>query len=277
MPTLSFVGCGKLGRSLGYLFQQQSVFNVRQVLTRTQDSANAAVRFIGAGQPIADVDDLQPADVFIIAAPDRRLEECAQQLAASGVLDERTTVLHCSGALSSTLLAPCAAEGAHVASAHPLLSFADPVQVVKHFRCHCALEGDVAAVRMLAVVFGRIGAQTIEIPTDAKLRYHAAAVIASNYLVTLTEQALQAIESAGLARDEGRELLLPLMHQTLDNLARQEPRTALTGPVARADWALVHTQQASLTSANPALGRFYADMANATARLAGQLPPFPET
>lgn len=274
MPTLSFIGCGKLGRSLGYLFQRQGVFSVRQVLTRTQDSANAAVRFIGAGQPIADIEDLQPADVFIIAAPDRRLDECARQLAASGVLDERTTVLHCSGALSSELLAPCAAAGAQVASAHPLLSFADPAQVVKHFHCHCALEGDVAAVRMLAVVFARIGAQTLEIPTEAKLRYHAAAVIASNYLVTLTEQALQAVECAGLTRAEGRELLLPLMHQTLDNLARQEPKAALTGPVARADWQLVKTQQASLAAARPALGTFYAAMANATAQLAGHLPPF---
>lgn len=274
MPTLSFIGCGKLGRTLGHLFQRHAVFTIRQVLTRSPASAAAAVHFIGAGQPIADAAALQPADVFVLAVPDQHLAAAAQWLSDADVLDERTTVFHCSGALSSTLLTACAAQGAHMASIHPLLSFADPQRLIEAFACQCAIEGDAEAVSMLSLAFSQIGAQVIPIPTEAKLRYHSAAVMASNYLVTLAEQMLQSIESAGLTRDQGRALMLPLMHQTLDNLAVLEPKDALTGPVARGDWALVNMQQRSLAEASPALGDFYATLANATAVLAGHPPPF---
>ena len=276
MPTLSFVGCGKLGRSLGHLFHRHSVFTPRQVLTRRAASAADAVRFIGAGQAIHDPEDLMPADVFMLAVPDTMLPDVADRLSRSHVLDDRTTVFHCSGAQSSKLLASCAEQGAHIASVHPLLSFAEPAAVVRDFRCHCSIEGNAAAVSMLSLAFTQIGAQVMQIPTEAKLRYHAAAVIASNYLVTLTDQALQAIEGAGLTREQGRELLLPLMHQTLGNLDRLEPRDALTGPVARGDWPLVEAQQNTLDEIDPRLGCFYMMLAKATARLAGKNPPFEE-
>jgi predicted short-subunit dehydrogenase-like oxidoreductase (DUF2520 family) len=235
------------------------------------------VRFIGAGQALADVERLLPADVFLLAVPDSELAGMAGQLARAHVLDERTTVFHCSGAQSSALLSACAEQGAHIASVHPLLSFADPAQVVRDFHCHCSIEGDPGAVSMLSVAFARIGAEVMLIPGEAKLRYHASAVIASNYLVTLMEQALQAIESAGLSRAQGRELLLPLMQQTLSNLEQLEPRDVLTGPVARGDWGLVEAQQRSLEEINPRLGYFYMVLAEATANLAGKTPPFKET
>jgi predicted short-subunit dehydrogenase-like oxidoreductase (DUF2520 family) len=276
MPTLSFIGCGKLGRSLGHLFHRHDVFAPRQVLTRRKGSAEEAVRFIGAGLAIDDPEALLPADVFMLAVPDTVLAESAERLARSHVLDDRTTVFHCSGAQSSALLASCAEQGAHIASVHPLLSFADPAQVVRDFRCHCSIEGDAGAVSMLSLAFSRIGAEVMQIPTESKLRYHAAAVIASNYLVTLTEQALQVIENAGLSREQGRELLLPLMHQTLGNLDRLEPRDALTGPAARGDWPLVEAQQRTLDEIDPRLGCFYMMLAKASARLAGKKHPFKE-
>lgn len=274
MPTLSFVGCGKLGRSLGHLFHRHAVFTPRQILTRRPVSATDAVRFIGAGQAISDPEALLPADVFMLAVPDTALADVAERLSRSSVLDDRTTVFHCSGAQSSALLASCAEQGAHIASVHPLVSFADPAQIVRNFHCHCSIEGDAGAVSMLSLAFSQIGAEVMQIPTEAKLRYHASAVIASNYLVTLMEQALQVIEGAGLTREQGRELLLPLMHQTLGNLDRMEPCDALTGPVARGDWKLVEAQQNTLDEIDPRLGCFYMMLAKATAKLAGKKHPF---
>ncbi len=273
MPTLSFIGCGKLGRSLGHLFHRQAVFSLHQILTRHAASADDAVRFMGDGRAITNPNDLKPADVFVLAIPDAALAEAALALSRSGVLNERTIVFHCSGAYSSVLLAPCAEQGALIASVHPLLSFAEPAHVVREFHCHCTIEGHPAAVSMLSLVFSRIGGKVITIPTVSKLRYHAAAVIASNYLVTLTEQALQVMESAGLTRDQGRELLLPLMQQTLGNLHQMEPSEALTGPVARGDWALVQAQQHTLDEVSPRLGDFYRTLAKSTATLAGKTYP----
>jgi predicted short-subunit dehydrogenase-like oxidoreductase (DUF2520 family) len=55
-----------------------------------------------------------------------------------------------------------------------------------------------------------------------------------------------------------------------------EPRDALTGPVARGDWALVKAQQEALEEIDPRLGYFYMMLAEATANLAGKNHPFKE-
>lgn len=274
LPRISFIGCGRVGRTLGGLFHSHRVFEIGQILTRHPASAAAAVAFIGAGTP-SDWSTLQPADIFVLAVPDTQIETSAQQLAQSEALRPGCLVFHCSGALSSAALKACAEHGTATASAHPLLSFADPARAVAQINaaaCRCALEGDTD---LLENAFRRIGMRPFMLGTEAKLRYHAAAVIASNYLVTLAEQALQAMESAGVERGLATELLLPLMQQTLDNLRALPPAQALTGPIARGDMDLVRRQYADLAIATPKLAALYAALANATAELADKAPPFP--
>ena len=117
--TVGFVGCGRAGRVLGHLWHRGGVFRIGPVLTRSPASAADAVRRIGAGTPLESPAGLAPADVLVLATPDRFLADAAAGLAGSGAV-----ALHLSGALPSALLRE-AGLGGPVAGIHPAHSFGD--------------------------------------------------------------------------------------------------------------------------------------------------------
>lgn len=267
-PTLNLVGAGHVGRVLGRLFAANGVFTVQDVLTRSPASAQDAVDFIGAGRACADMAALRPADVWLLAVGDDAIAPACAALARAHDLSG-ATVFHCSGAKASTELASAAAAGALPASVHPIRSFADPDQVAGAFAgTFCGIEGDPGALALLAPAFTRIGARTVAIDPKAKTVYHAAAVFASNYLTTVLDASLRAYMAAGVPEDVARELARPLASETLANVFRLGPAAALSGPVARGDFATVARQQAALLDWDEPTGRLYEALVAPTAGLA---------
>jgi predicted short-subunit dehydrogenase-like oxidoreductase (DUF2520 family) len=266
--TLNIVGAGHVGRALGRLFSARGVFAVQDVLTRSQGSAQAAVDFIGAGNAADALTALRPAAVWMLAVSDDRIGEVAQQLAAACEL-QGAVVFHCSGAKASSELATLRAAGALVASVHPVRSFADPRQVADAFDgTFCGVEGDAQALALLNPAFEAIGARLVPIDAAAKTVYHAASVFASNYLTTVLDAALRAYQAAGIPDEVARELARPLALETLANVFRLGPETALSGPIARGDTATVARQQAAVTAWDPPTGTLYEALATATWDLA---------
>ncbi|MDN4053811.1 DUF2520 domain-containing protein [Massilia sp. YIM B02763] len=265
---LNIVGAGHVGRALGRLFAARGVFAVQDVLTRGIDSARAAAAFIGAGQAVDGAGALRPAAVWMLAVADDRIGEVAATLAASVPL-QGAVVFHCSGAKASSELAAMRAAGAHVASVHPVRSFADPATVAAHFDgTFCGVEGDAAALALLLPAFAAIGARPVRIDAAAKTVYHAASVFASNYLVTVLDAALRAYQAAGIPRDVAMELARPLAGESLANVFRLGPETALSGPIARGDAATVARQQAAVGAWDAPTGNLYDALATATWDLA---------
>jgi len=80
-----------------------------------------------------------------------------------------------------------------------------------------------------------LGSICLTIKTEAKTLYHASAVVASNYLVTLQDLALRLIGEAGLSGDDAFKVLNPLIKGTLSNIENVGAIKALTGPIARGD------------------------------------------
>lgn len=271
-PTLNIIGAGHVGRALGRVFARGGVFTVQDVLTRSPASARAAIAFIGAGRALDAAAPLRRADVTMLAVGDDQIGPACAALAASAVLDG-AIVFHCSGALSSAALDAAARAGAAVASVHPIRSFADPDAVAAHFAgTFCGIEGDAAALDLLGDALRAAGAQPVPIDAAAKTVYHAAAVFASNYLVTVLDAALRAYQAAGIPEPVARELLRPLASETLANVLRLGPAQALSGPVARGDWATVERQGLGVTEWDPDTGRLYRDLVAPTAALAGRRP-----
>ncbi|HWX02871.1 DUF2520 domain-containing protein [Collimonas sp.] len=271
--TLSIIGCGKLGRSLGLLWHRfghdRRGFILRDILNRSAASAQQACDFIGAGNAASSFDDLRPADVFLIAAGDDQIAACCDALAAAGKLQAGSIVFHCSGALSSLALASANAAGATVASIHPIRSFAAPQQVADSFAgTWCGSEGDDDAMAVLGPAFEAIGAQLVAIEREQKTLYHAAAVFASNYLVTLIDVAQQAYIAAGIAPELALKLIEPLLSESAANAFRLGPATALTGPIARGDLATVVRQSQALQQWRPQLAGLYEQFAAVTSELA---------
>jgi predicted short-subunit dehydrogenase-like oxidoreductase (DUF2520 family) len=267
-PTLNIVGAGHVGRVLGRLLDASGAVQVQDVLTRSHASAQAAVDFMQAGRALADASALRRAEVWMLAVGDDQIAPACAQLAASGLL-HGAVVFHCSGARSSAALQAAADAGAHVASVHPVRSFADPAAVAQDFAgTFCGVEGDAAALAQLAPLLARIGARTVAIDAAAKTVYHAAAVFASNYLVTVLDAALRAYQAAGIPFDVARELVRPLATETLANTLRLGPERALSGPIARGDMHTVARQQHAIDGWDAPTGVLYAALADATALLA---------
>ncbi|MES2297406.1 MAG: Rossmann-like and DUF2520 domain-containing protein [Pseudomonadota bacterium] len=269
-PTLAIIGAGHVGRVFGRLFADCGAFTVQDVLTRSSASAQAGVAFIGAGCAVPAMASLRSADVYLLAVTDDQIAPSCAALAASRSL-QGALVFHCSGAKSSQELHAAHAAGAWVASVHPIRSFADPAAVARDFAgTFCGVEGDPQALSMLADPLAAIGARAVAIDAHAKTVYHAAAVFASNYLVTVLDVALRAYQSAGIAEDVARQLAGPLATETLANVLRLGPEAALSGPIARGDMATVARQQGAVEQWDAASGRLYAALAEATVALAAR-------
>ena len=266
--TLNIIGAGHVGRVLGRLFQGSGAFKVQDVLTRSRDSAVTAVGSIGAGRAVDGLAALRLADATMLAVPDDQIAETCVQLALGGLL-QGTLVFHCSGARSSSDLRSAVAKGAVVASVHPIRSFADPHAVLHGFEgTWCGIEGDSEALAILEPALLAIGARPVLIDAAAKTVYHAAAVFASNYLVTVVDAALRAYQAAGIPEKTAREMVRPLATEALGNVLRLGPEAALSGPIARGDAATVQRQQAAVTAWDGPTGALYEALADATRGLA---------
>jgi predicted short-subunit dehydrogenase-like oxidoreductase (DUF2520 family) len=268
--TFNIVGAGHVGCALGRLFAGVPGCVVQDVMTRSAESARRAIAFIGGGRDAGAYAQLRHADVTMLAVGDDQIEAACAALGATGTL-VGAVVFHCSGALSSAHLAAARQAGASVASVHPIRSFADPQAVSDHFAgTFCGIEGDAAALAMLEPMLLAIGARPVRIDAAAKTVYHAAAVFASNYLVTVLDTALRAYQTAGMSEDVARQLAQPLVMETVANVFRLGPVQALSGPIARGDMATVARQREALAAWDGDSGALYAALIAPTVALASR-------
>jgi predicted short-subunit dehydrogenase-like oxidoreductase (DUF2520 family) len=267
-PTLNLIGAGNVGRVLGRLFALRGCFQIQQVLTRSAPSARQAVDFIGAGGAVAGYDQLLPAAVHLLAVGDDQITPACEALARAVPLKD-SIVFHCSGALASGQLQAARDAGALVASVHPIRSFADPAAVAAQFPgTFCGVEGDAAALDVLTPALLAIGAQPVAIDASAKTVYHAAAVFASNYLVTVLDAALRAYQAAGIPEPVARQMAQPLAAESMANVFRLGAAEALSGPIARGDFVTVERQRRAVAGWDAATGDLYQALVAPTTDLA---------
>lgn len=267
-PTLNIVGCGKVGRTLARLWHAAGTVQLQDIVNRTPAGTAAAIAFIGGGTP-ATLSTLRRADLTLVGSGDDQIPALAAALAAIDTAFDRGIVFHCSGALPASVLAPLQLRGAAVASVHPVRSFALPEKVVAQFAgTWCGVEGDAAALAALEPLFAGIGARFVAIDGERKVLYHAGAVFASNYLVTLLDTAVQVYGKAGIAPDVALQMMSALVRETADNVLQDGPEKALTGPIARSDAGTVIRQYHAVKESDVLQGDLYRRLGRLTHRLA---------
>ncbi len=270
---INLIGAGRVGQTLGRLLLQEGSYQVQDVLTRRADSAAEAVAFIGAGRALTQLNDLRPADLWLLAVPDGQIAGAAKSLADSQLAASPALVFHCSGALCASELAPLQAKGWQVASAHCLLSFAKPSLALAQFAgTPCALEGDAAALAPLRTLFTRLGAQCFDLAAADKLLYHAGAVFATNFLPVLQDLAEQLWQHAHMPPELAEQLRARLLQNAINNIVQLGPQSALTGPAARGDTALVSQQTQAVAHWQPLAGEAYAALSALAQQLAKRPP-----
>ena len=253
------IGCGRLGISLAVFLSKQG-FIPKAFSSKSYDSAQKALEFAGMGQVYEKlVDAVKTCDLVFITTPDTIIESVCENIAKENGFNSDSFVYHLSGALSSDILVSAKKMGASTGSIHPLQAFAPYEQGQKSpFKgINISIEGDDKAVEFGKEIVNALKANSFTIPTHAKTVYHASAVVASNYLVTLEHFALELLKQAGLSEQDAYEILEPLIMGTLNNIKARGSINALTGPVARGDDEIVLRHLSDIDKKLPQFSRLY--------------------
>jgi D-glycero-beta-D-manno-heptose 1-phosphate adenylyltransferase len=203
--------------------------------------------------------------VVFITVPDSHIRSVAEEInAAWGRSVKDIVFFHFSGLLTSGELAVLSTAGSAIGSLHPLQSITDASQARQILQGSIfTFEGMEGAARVARELVDSIGAVMMTISGEDKVLYHASAVVASNYLVALLHQASVIIEKAGMDLSH----LMPLIKGTLSNIGKYGGK-ALTGPIARGDWATVEGHVKALREHFPDLIPSYIELGRYCARLA---------
>jgi predicted short-subunit dehydrogenase-like oxidoreductase (DUF2520 family) len=200
---------------------------------------------------------------IVLCVPDGEIEAAAAAVAGAAPL-----VGHTSGA---TPLGAVASAGGAAFGLHPLQSFTPESSGLRAFAgAGCAIAGSTAEALAFAAALARVlGMTPFEIDDEGRAAYHAAASVASNFVITLEAAAERVAAGAGLEPEQARRLLVPLLRRTVDNLAELGPEDALTGPVARGDEATVAAQRQAVAEQAPELLELFDVLVRHTRALAG--------
>jgi predicted short-subunit dehydrogenase-like oxidoreductase (DUF2520 family) len=193
-------------------------------------------------------------DAVLLCVPDAEISAAADAVPAGPLVG------HCSGATTLDVLAP------HEAfSLHPLMTVTAADDPERLRGAGAAVAGSTPrALAAATALAGGLGLRPVEIADGDRAAYHAAASIASNFLVTLEAAAEELFATAGA----DRELLVPLVRATVENWAELGSQRALTGPVARGDETTVERQRAAVAERVPDLLELFDEMVRATRSVA---------
>jgi predicted short-subunit dehydrogenase-like oxidoreductase (DUF2520 family) len=245
---LAIIGPGRVGRSLA----------------AAAEGAGMEVSLSGRGDAIAAA---RRAEVALLTVPDGEITAACGSLTAA--VPPLRFIGHTSGATELDALSAATAAGASTFSIHPLQTVPEPEADLTG--APCAVSGsDEEAVAMADSLARLLGMRPFTVPEEARAAYHAAASIASNFLVVLEESAAELLERAGLA--DGRELLAPLVLRTAANWS-ERGGGALTGPIARGDEGTVARHLDALLEVYPELLETYIALAERARSLAGGKVP----
>jgi predicted short-subunit dehydrogenase-like oxidoreductase (DUF2520 family) len=238
LDSIAVVGAGRLGTTLA-----------------------AALRAAGlnAAGPLGRAPDLTGAGLVLLCVPDGEIGAAASRIARGPLVG------HCSGA---TTLAPL---GGHEAlGLHPLMTVpaGSPPEILRG--AAAAVDGStpraLAAAEALATA---VGMRPMRVAPEDRAAYHAAASIASNFLVTLEAAAERLAATAGV----DRAALAPLVRAAVDTWAELGPERALTGPIARGDEGTVARQREAVLDRTPELAPLFDALVEATRALAATRAP----
>jgi predicted short-subunit dehydrogenase-like oxidoreductase (DUF2520 family) len=229
---------------------------------RTGGSIASAARAAGMEIQVGSRElDPAGASIVLLCVPDDAIREACETAAPS--LEPGTFVGHVSGATGLDALSSAADAGCETFSLHPLQTIPTSQTDLSGAPCATAASSPegLALARGLAE---RLGMLPFDVPEEARAAYHAAASMASNFLIALEESAAQLMQSAGVA--EPREVLAPLVLRTAANWA-DSGSAALTGPIARGDEETVARHLEALAQQAPELRPLYEALAERTRQL----------
>lgn len=224
------------------------------ILSRDRGTANTVAHDLGNKVEGATYSVLPP-DVshLLLAVPDVAVHSVAAHFEEMPGLE---VAVHTAGGLSLEALHNLANQGTSTAVLHPLQTL--PKQVfVPLTGAPFAVWGSGPAAAWSEQLVAKANGQLLRMAPEHQALYHAAAVMASNQLLALLDSSEYLFECAGIAREQARRALHPLVTTTIEGSLRAGPESALTGPVARGDAGTVHSHLLALAEAPAEIRNLY--------------------
>ena len=257
MLKLGFIGAGTVGTALAVRLSSKG-YPVVAVASRSRTSAeNLATMVSGCRLFTNNQDVADNADLVFITTPDDAIASVVSQIQ----WHTAQNVVHCSGADSTDTLKPARKLGARVGAMHPLQTFASIKQAIENLPGSTfALEAEEPLLNILKNMATALDGQWIVLKPDDKVVYHAAAVIACNYMVTLVKLATDLWQTFGIPQQQATQALIPLLRGTLNNIDTVGIPKCLTGPIARGDTGTIKKHLNALQKRAPAIVSTYREL-----------------
>jgi len=245
---LTIVGGGRAAWAFGSAWQR-SGWIVDQVLLRTE-SRSRLPELLSVSR--GTLDSGWSSDAVLVAVPDDRLPEVCASVASRSTAETR--LFHPSGSHDSALF------GRHsrTFSLHPLRSLPPAGERPGLDGALLVFEGSEDCQEAARNIAERFGARLAHVSRDRKPIYHAAAVLASNFVAAQLDMSETLMRQAGLEIDEIRDEIVQLCESAALNWSKNAGMSRFTGPIARGDVGLVRRHLSLLDRRADASGLYRA-------------------
>lgn len=202
--------------------------------SRTYEHAAEAAEFTKT-KAYRDIGQLvKGSDTLLITTPDSEIGAVWDCITSEELRGK--VICHFSGSLSSRVFSGIEAVGATGCSIHPMFAFSDRFHSYQTFSSACiTMEGQKEALDKMQPLFEQLGHKVLVVRAEDKMKYHAAAALASNYMIGLFRVSLSLLQDCGFSEKDSRGLLQPLVTNNVQAMLEKPLTEALTGPVERND------------------------------------------
>ena len=234
---VGFVGAGKVGCSLGKLFNERQ-HNLLGYYSRTSSSAIEAADFTNSNY-FQDLETLiKDSDTVFITVPDDAIGAVWEQIKHMSIAGKM--ICHCSGSLSSEIFKDIEETGAFGFSVHPLLAVSDRYTSYQELpKALFTIEGNENHLDEIQDLLESCDLKVTRISADVKTRYHGAAVLCSNLVVALVQAAQDELRKCGFSDSDLSDAIAPLLLGNVNKVLSVGTAGALTGPIERNDFGTV--------------------------------------
>lgn len=257
-PKIGFIGAGTVGTALAVRLAEKG-YPVTAVASRSKSSAEKMAENVDGceahdnKQSVAD-----SCDLVFVTTPDDDVIDVVDELKWHA----GQSVVHCSGVDSLDVLQKAKTDGAQVGGFHPLQTFASVTHAIQNLPGSTfAVEAESPLLETLQEMVTSLEGKCVTLGTGDKPLYHAAAVIACNYMVTLMKMATDLWQAFGVSPEEATEALMPLVRGTVNNIENVGLPDCLTGPIARGDIGTITKHLEVMDERAPEIASTYRELA----------------
>ena len=265
--SIGIISAGRVGTALGSALERAG--HVVVACSAVSHASKERARRRLPDTAVLPADEVAArAELVLLAVPDAELPSVVSGLAATHAVRPGAIVVHTSGANGIGLLTPLTEQGCLPLAIHPAMTFTGSDEDIARLPDTCF---GITAADDIGYAIGQslvleIGGEPFRVREDARTLYHAALAHASNHVVTVVADALEALRAALWGQELlGQQLvddapggiaervLGPLTRAAVENTL-QRGQAALTGPVARGDADAVAAHLRALDRSRPRPG-----------------------